>query len=402
MGSGERRRRDDHPCLADSVLVSSTCKTADSSPGNVTISSKSFDSSRDKQKTQTDSHAPGGVPLIRKNLQTQGISGKSEDIIMASWRTTTKKQYSGYIQRFDQYCDKRGVNPIHADVKTVIGFLTELFKSGLGYSGINRARSALSSVILQDKFTIGSHPLVCRFLKGVAELRPTILRYSQTWDVNLVLKYLSQIGDNEQLSLDLLSKKISILLLILSGQRVQTVKLMNLSQITFQKDDCDCEIRIVGNDSEKLKHFNSTKNVQVLKFHVFEDTKLCLVRCLKEYIKRTRDHRMSDKLILCYKKPFQPASKDTIGRWIKEVMNNSGIDVNIFKAHSIRGASTSAAKRADVPLDTILGSAGWTNAQTFKKFYCREINGEKDKDKTKKNFDQSILKYFAESDKKAN
>ena len=49
-----------------------------------------------------------------------------------------------------------------------IDLLATLFVSGLGYSVIVTARSALSSVlILPDNTTFGSHPLVTRFIKGV-------------------------------------------------------------------------------------------------------------------------------------------------------------------------------------------------------------------------------------------
>jgi hypothetical protein len=44
----------------------------------------------------------------------------------------------------------------------------------------------------------------------------------------------------------------------------------------------------------------------------------------------------------------------------------SGIDVNIFKPHSTRAASTIAANVRNVPMSTILKTAGW------KKIVCLE------------------------------
>ncbi|CAC5381269.1 unnamed protein product [Mytilus coruscus] len=44
-----------------------------------------------------------------------------------------------------------------------------------------------------------------------------------------------------------------------------------------------------------------------------------------------------------------------------------------FKTHSTRGASTSAALRAGVSVNTILKSAGWTNESTFRQFYNRPV-----------------------------
>lgn len=54
-----------------------------------------------------------------------------------------------------------------------IGFLAPLFSAGLGYSAINTARSALSSVlVLPNNITFGSHPSAVRFLNGVFVLKP--------------------------------------------------------------------------------------------------------------------------------------------------------------------------------------------------------------------------------------
>lgn len=100
---------------------------------------------------------------------------------------------------------------------------------------------------------------------------------------------------------------------------------------------------------------------------------------------------------MCYNKPHGQAPKSTICRWLKEVLSGAGIDVGIFSAHSFRSASTSAAYNMDVPLDTILQTAGWSNAKTFRKLYHRPI---KEKDNAK--FANSILNYFVTSNEAGN
>ena len=47
--------------------------------------------------------------------------------------------------------------------------------------------------------------------------------------------------------------------------------------------------------------------------------------------------------------------------------------MNIFKSHSVRGASTSAAINAGVSLKNVLNTANWSSAGTFKTFYRKEI-----------------------------
>lgn len=46
-------------------------------------------------------------------------------------------------------------------------------------------------------------------------------------------------------------------------------------------------------------------------------------------------------------------------------MQMSGINLDVYKAHSTRAASVSAAHRAQVPIQGILSKAGWSSAQTF-------------------------------------
>ncbi|OPX53769.1 hypothetical protein BTE48_17750, partial [Oceanospirillum multiglobuliferum] len=67
------------------------------------------------------------------------------------------------------------------------------------------------------------------------------------------------------------------------------------------------------------------------------------------------------------------ASRDTIRRYLRNVLDESGLDTSIFKAHSYRHASSSGAKRANVSIDFILQCAGWANARNLARFYDRPI-----------------------------
>lgn len=276
----------------------------------------------------------------------------------------------------------------------VLDFLTALYETGIGFSALNTARSALSSVVvLSDRITVGSHHLVCRFMKGVSEIRPSKPRYCETWDVSLLLQYFHDQEDNKKLAISQLTQKLCALLLLLSGQRVQTIHLIKLSCVKFHEGGC--EIRI----TDRLKQFDQKKNEHRIQFPKFvEDEKLCVVSCLDNYVKRTAGRRKGvDNLLLCYKKPYGPASKGTLCRWLKTVMHCAGIDVTQFAAHSFRSASTSAAHKLDVPLDTILQTAGWSNAETFRKFYNRPV-----KETPSCSFANSILNYFVSSAQKDN
>ena len=94
--------------------------------------------------------------------------------------------------------------------------------------------------------------------------------------------------------------------------------------------------------------------------NAFEDKTLCVVSCIKEYVKRTQPLRKDNtQLLLSFCKPFKPVSTDTIGRWLKKSLDRAGIDITVYGAHSTCSASTSAAKAANVTVEDIMTAAGW-------------------------------------------
>lgn len=70
---------------------------------------------------------------------------------------------------------------------------------------------------------------------------------------------------------------------------------------------------------------------------------------------------------------------------LKNVMAKAGIDTSVYKAHSTRAAVTSAAKGKQVPIDTILSTAGWSSESTFARFYDKPIQD------TAKNFGHELM-----------
>ena len=116
--------------------------------------------------------------------------------------------------------------------RSSLGFLSKLFDQGLTYSAINCARSALSSYVsLDDGSVVGQNPLVCRLLKGVFQSRPPKPKYTEVWDVQVVLTYLATLHPVESLTLKQLTLKLVMLLLLVSGQRGQTIHLLDINHM---------------------------------------------------------------------------------------------------------------------------------------------------------------------------
>ena len=167
--------------------------------------------------------------------ESNGILKEAQDILEASWRPSTRKRYAGHLQRFTQYCHQRNVDPFQATTKIGIEYLTNYFHTGVGYSSVNTARSLLSTIIkTENEIPFGKLPLVCRFLKGVFTLKPVLPRYSATWDISVVLKYIKSLKALKQCDLKSLSYRLAILLCITTGQRDQTLLYMSIDLMMFE------------------------------------------------------------------------------------------------------------------------------------------------------------------------
>ena len=168
------------PCLDNSELVSSNHGNVNRQSTYTQSSEGHIDNFTVKSNSSTCKQATfDGMSYIRKSFENRELSKESVDIIMASWRHSTQKQYSTYINRWVSFCDKRKINSFHTNIDSVIEFLTELFHSGKSYETLNTASSALSSLCkLQDGYSVRSHPTVVRYMTGIFNLRPRKPKYN--------------------------------------------------------------------------------------------------------------------------------------------------------------------------------------------------------------------------------
>ena len=131
---------------------------------------------------------------------------------------------------------------------------------------------------------------------------------------------------------------------------------------------------VIFNIHKNFKQSKPGRTVAPIEFSKYGSEPLCVLRTLLEYLERTKDVRIGqNKLLISYLKPHKAVTSSTIGRWVKLVMSQAGINTNVFKAHSTRAALTSAAYKSDVNISDIMKTAGWKNAATFAKFYKKPI-----------------------------
>ena len=252
---------------------------------------------------------------------------------------------------------------------SLLDFLYDLFKNGnLGYSSLGTARSAISQVATIDGEPAGKHELVTKFMKSVFQSRPALPRNQTRWDPDIVLKFIEKLGPNEEIPTLMLSKKLTMLLLLQSGQRGQTIHLLDIRNMSLTDTRASFRIR------DLLKTSRPGHHLSEVSFDAFiPNSRLCVVTTLRDYLARTQEVRgNTTSLLLTSRTPVRPASRDTIRRWTRDIMKYSGIDVSIFAPHSTRGASCGKAKLV-LPIDTIIDTIGWSKDSVFRKFYDKPL-----------------------------
>ena len=123
-----------------------------------------------------------------------------------------------------------------------------------------------------------------------------------------------------------------------------------------------------------VKHSKPGKHNPPLIIHKFqEDPSICPVHTITEYIQQTQPWRdeTKTKVFLANTLDHQPVTTATISNWIKQALEQAGIDIERFKPHSTRAAGSSKTSNKGMNKHTILTMGNWKRGTTWEKFYHR-------------------------------
>ena len=153
-------------------------------------------------------------------------------------------------------------------------------------------------------------------------------------------------------------------------------KIFKLTSLDFSKH-WSSDSKIVFWSGKLLEQSNPSKPFKKFEVQKDQDARICPFVHLKEYIDRTNSLRQNaSQLFISYVKPHKPVTSNTLARWMLDALKQSSIDVDKFKVHSMRGASTSKAVNMGVSISDIISTADWANIRTFEKFYHRPLESE--------------------------
>ena len=183
------------------ALVSDCCSNVHRLP-EATSSTQRHNAAHGELSGSQSQDRIGRMAHFRASASNQGLSQEVTNLLGASWREGTHKNYNSAWGKWEEWCLSAEVSPCAASLNDVLSYLTAQFNSGHSYRSINVYRSALSSIHPRiDGYTIGSHPLVSRLLKAIFNKRPPLPKYTASWSVGQVLSYLKTLRNNRDLPL---------------------------------------------------------------------------------------------------------------------------------------------------------------------------------------------------------
>lgn len=263
----------------------------------------------------------------------------------------------------------KSVSPMNPTVSQGVRFLRMLEDEGLGFGAVNTARCALSVILPRiNGQSFGKSYPVHLFMRALHNRNPPKSRYSRFWDVAIVFDYLRSLPNNKHLSVMQLGFKVLILLLLVTGHRGQTMVALSLDNIHIHDDEIVFDLNTLLK-SNRLGDTCSTVAVQTFP----SERKLCVVSAIRNYISKTSEIRSSSQLFVSYIKPHGAVSRDTIARWTLRILQQSGVDIKEYTAHSTRGAMASNARLLGISVHKILKHAGWKTQRSFARHYNKRV-----------------------------
>ncbi|XP_068994040.1 uncharacterized protein [Neodiprion pinetum] len=250
---------------------------------------------------------PGGRNIIRKAFEIRNVPEESFELMLASLRNSSMKQYDGALRKWWSFCSDRNVSPFDNSIENVLLLLTNEYNKGASYGSLNCLRSALALILGPH---VGQDPRVKRLFKGVSELRPPKPKYDETWDPKIVLDYAASLMPNEEISLNNLSLKVVTLLALVTGQRMQTLSLIKIPNIQNLGEKIQIKV------PDKVKTSGPNRRQPLLNVPFYEkDNSICAATALVAYLKRTQDLRGAEQaLFVAIKKPYGAVSAQTLSR----------------------------------------------------------------------------------------
>ena len=134
---------------------------------------------------------------------------------------------------------------------------------------------------------------ITKYIRGVFNKRPPIPHRNRmvTWNVDMVLDYFTNEGDNESLPLNDLAGKIPMLVMLSTMCMLSNVSQLDIKNMTESDDFVEFRLDTPTKTFTEYNMAFGGSGLQTLTLHRFEDPRLCPVKAILIYIPRTAGFR---------------------------------------------------------------------------------------------------------------
>ena len=321
------------------------------------------------------------MEVIRERLRQAGISEEASSVACGSRRESTIRTYDSRLDRFTAWAADNSCDPVEATVVQVVNFLTTIFREGKQTGTVRNYRSAIAAIHrgFDDGSTVGNNQIIAQLLRGMFQQRPRVKRLPPSWSINEVLFALSAppYEPIQNATLELLTFKTLFLIAAASARRRGCLHSLTTKPGFIRFDPTGVRLLpdplfLAKNQSMSFSpgeiFLPSLKGAS----SIAEDRFCCPVRALKWYLEKTKAVRTSERLFIIPRSPYTPAAKDTISKWISNLIKPFATKDEVVRAHDIRGHSTSKAWFSRVPLEDIMRAAAWQTPSSFVSHYLTD------------------------------
>ena len=371
------------PVLAEPTVVSPPSRDVDRPSIPIPASSKPVDSSKGKNSSSTSATcSTSGLEVITRRFVEEGLSQQAAEVAAGSRRRSTLSTYDSRLARFRDWAADKNVDPLEASVEVLADFFLSLFNEGKQVSTIRNYRSAIALVHrgFPDGSTIGSNTTLSHLLRGMFNRRPPRRRLSPSWSINDVLTSLSRspFEPMHSSTLEHLTYKTLFLVAAASARRRSELHALTTRRGFIRFSHSGVFLIPDPGFLTKNETISFTPGEiylpNIAEFSsIPEDKKVCPVRALKWYLDKTKNIRSSERLFLIPRSPYNPAAKDTLARWIVNLITPFTSPDEPIHAHQLRAHAASSAWFKGVSLDDILRAAAWKTPSTFVASYLTDV-----------------------------
>ena len=323
----------------------------------------------------------------------EGFEEKVVDRILGHQAESTQKLYDIKWLEFEKYAKSKKFDPYHPSIPQIASFLEKKFGEDQGSRSIAGYRSAIAATLKHHTdLNVGSNSQLSSLIKGFEKEKPPSRKFEPEWDMNFVLwslcnKPFEPLEEPDKVSLKFLTWKTAFLILLAAGARRGEICAIGIKGVKIAESKSYAILspspKFMAKNQRAMGRALDPFRIPSLGQIDPEDLRLCPVRCLRYYLKRTEKLRGERQKLFISIQPNKKEEihKNTFSSWIKGLLlycyqnpSKDALELTGTGSHELRRLAASLVFKGTSSIEDILKVGFWKNHSTFTDFYLKDLS----------------------------